>query len=180
MWNLAQPLLHGGITYGSIFEMPIHITLCKCTLVILEQNFHLFCFISYVKEPVGMYMCFQIHFPNFVLTYLIQRTVMQNWVIPQFNQFMLQFLWNITDFNGEWIFKEMSICNMATEVIKSDFKILSKGISHFCSINSWKGNTYQSILMKQITGRKMTKVNIFCFWNSFRFTSKSLTAQGIS
>jgi len=31
--------------FGSIFEMPIHITSCKCTLVILEWNFDLFCFI---------------------------------------------------------------------------------------------------------------------------------------
>jgi hypothetical protein len=50
---------------------------------------------------------------------------------------------------------------MATKVIESHFKILIQRIKHFNSMDSWKGNTYWSILMKQIIGRKMKQINIF-------------------
>jgi hypothetical protein len=61
----------------------------------------------------------------------------------------------IAPFLGLADFRDTYICSLATKVITSHFRILSQQINHFYSIDSWKRNTYWSILMKQITGRNM-------------------------
>jgi hypothetical protein len=38
--------------------------------------------------------------------------------------------WNITDFNGEWVSKDMHIYSMPSKVPESHFKILRQGINH--------------------------------------------------
>jgi hypothetical protein len=48
----------------------------------------------------------------------------------------------ITDFSEKWIFKNTYNCSMANEVTEFHFKILSDGINHFYSADTWKRNTY--------------------------------------
>jgi hypothetical protein len=51
------------------------------------------------------------------------------------------------DLNGEWIFKDLYICSMATKVSQSHFKILSQGI--ICTGQTLgKGTLTDGILMK--------------------------------
>jgi hypothetical protein len=49
-----------------------------------------------------------------------------------------------SEIGGEWVFKDiyiyMYICGMTTKVIESHFKILSKEVSNFCSVDIWKSN----------------------------------------
>jgi hypothetical protein len=151
----------------------------------LGRSLHvaLICSVSYTKKPVHMHTCYQIHLPDVVLTYVTQRTEAKKlpgwdyYTKLQLHYFKLQFFWSITDFNTEWVFKDMYVCSIPTKVTESCFKIRN----HFYSRDTMKGNTYWPILMKQITGWKMTQVNISnCFPNSFSFISKALTAISIS
>jgi hypothetical protein len=78
-------------------------------------------FVSYVKKNVHIhYLCYQIH--TFVLTQRIEilvatearKVIKASWLkllckiesYWKLNQFNLQFFWSITDFNGEWVFKD--------------------------------------------------------------------------
>ena len=95
----------------------------------------------------------------------------------QFNQFMLQFFGNITEFSGKWILKETCICSMARNIIDSHVKILGKEIGSFCSRDTWKvktaNTTIQSKAPKKGGRRQRRKRLTFCncFWNSFSFIS---------
>jgi len=78
-----------------------------------------------VTKPVHMYVCYQIHLSNFVITYATQRTEilvkehktyfkLHSWdCYPALRHTAvqsskLQFFWSITYFNGEWLRKPMN------------------------------------------------------------------------
>jgi hypothetical protein len=63
------------LTFGSIFVLSVASHHFKCTSVILERNFDLFCFIS--AKLVHMSLCYLIHFLTSILTYVTKRMALQ-------------------------------------------------------------------------------------------------------
>lgn len=59
-----------------------------------------------------------------------------------------------TDFNREWVSSVM-------KVAECHFRVYSQEINQSYNMDTWKRNTYSSILKKQTAVRKMMKVNIF-------------------
>ena len=106
---------------------------------------------------------------------------MQNCVMLQFSHFRLQFVWNVTVFNEEWILKETSICSMARKIIDSHFKILDKEIDNFWSIDVWKvKSTNLTIWSKAPKKRRRRLTFCNCFWNSSSFILVAVTAKTLA
>lgn len=103
----------------------------------------------------------------------------------QYSQFKLQFVWNITVFNEEWILKEMSICSMARKIIDSRVKILGKEIDNFWSRDTWKVKSTNPTIWSKAPkkGRRwwwwwLTFCS--CLWNSFSFILAAVTGKTLA
>jgi hypothetical protein len=168
MWNLCLPLLCKW-TFGFIFETLVCITSCKCIISDSWMKLHFF-----INTWECLFRC--VCAKHFMLTRNSENpdTGKQAWKLHKsfrlkrprkiectaFQSIRVAIFLRRHRLNGECVFKDRWTYSMATKVNEVHLKILSQGISHIYSMDTWKGNIYSSILIKQMTGRKVTQVNI--------------------
>lgn len=88
---------------------------------------------------------------------MVENT-MQNWVMVQYNQFKLQFFWRSLP---STINEFPKICIFVAWLLNSLDLIFQSSTKESVISIAWTLRK-RSILMKKITGRKMTKINDFC------------------